>query len=176
MYSKGPLLLFLATGVTALVSLAAVVGLSRHVGDAGAMLARPTPPWLMAVAPSSAVRTSGHRVQAMRDADGLFYVTVGVNGHPLRFVVDTGASMMVLSGADAATAGVTPQAESTAVTTADGSASMNMAVVARVNLAGLSLRDVPASVAPSGKVSLIGENILAQLQSVSIHGDRIELN
>jgi aspartyl protease family protein len=41
-----------------------------------------------------------------RAPDGHYYLTLGINGADLRFVVDTGASEMVLTQADAARAGI----------------------------------------------------------------------
>lgn len=169
------LLPFFAVGVTACVALAVLVGLSWHANDPGAMLARPAPPWAMPDAASPPLGAGGQTVQALRDADGLFYVTAEVNGHPVRFVVDTGASMMVLSGPDAASAGVVPNAQRTTITTADGSATMGQAVVARMDLVGRQLHDIPTTIASNGRVSLIGENILGRLQSISITGNRMEL-
>ena len=41
-----------------------------------------------------------------RDADGHFYANVGVEGSHYRFLVDTGASMVALTGADAEAMGL----------------------------------------------------------------------
>ncbi len=170
-----PLLMFMAIGLTASTALGATIGLARLTGESSAMLARPVQPWSKPdrVAPPA---IGSHGAVALRGTDGLFYVTAAVNGHPVRFVVDTGASMMVLSGADAASAGVVPQFETTPIITANGSTTMSKALVARMDVVGKSLHDVPATVANSGNQSLIGENVLAQLTSVSIRGDRMELD
>lgn len=45
-----------------------------------------------------------------RGRDGHYYLTIGINDAPVRFVVDTGASEMVLTQADAARAGLDPDA------------------------------------------------------------------
>lgn len=45
-----------------------------------------------------------------RGRDGHYYLTIGINDAPIRFVVDTGASEMVLTQADAARAGLDPDA------------------------------------------------------------------
>jgi len=49
---------------------------------------------------------SGDRIELPRAPDGHYYLTAEVNGVPLRFVVDTGASQIVLSQSDAARAGI----------------------------------------------------------------------
>ena len=43
-----------------------------------------------------------------RARDGHYYLTVGINDTPVRFVVDTGASEMVLTQSDALRAGLDP--------------------------------------------------------------------
>lgn len=107
-----------------------------------------------------------------RHSDGLFYLTAPVNGQPVRFIVDTGASMVVLGGADAARTGVLSGAPVAAIT-AGGSSAMNRATIARLDLAGRRLHDVQAVIASEGQVSLIGQNALSQLDSVSFKGNEL---
>jgi len=49
---------------------------------------------------------AGGRIELPRAPDGHYYLTAEVNGVPLRFVVDTGASRIVLSQQDAQRAGI----------------------------------------------------------------------
>ena len=49
-----------------------------------------------------------NRIEVPRSPDGHYYLTLGINGVPIRFVVDTGATDMVLSQQDAARAGLGP--------------------------------------------------------------------
>lgn len=58
------------------------------------------------VRPSQAVFADQGRVELPRAPDGHYYVTLAINGAPTRFVVDTGATGMVLTEADAANAGL----------------------------------------------------------------------
>ncbi|QUJ77562.1 TIGR02281 family clan AA aspartic protease [Sulfitobacter albidus] len=48
------------------------------------------------------------QIAVPRQPDGHYYLTLELNGAPVRFVVDTGATDMVLSEADAARAGLDP--------------------------------------------------------------------
>lgn len=48
------------------------------------------------------------QIAVPRQADGHYYLTLNVNNQPIRFVVDTGATQMVLSKADAMRAGLDP--------------------------------------------------------------------
>ena len=58
------------------------------------------------VMPRQSVAQDGTQIIVPRAADGHYYVTLDLNGVPIRFVVDTGASEMVLTQADALRAGV----------------------------------------------------------------------
>ena len=61
------------------------------------------------VLPRQAVMQDGAQVVVPMQQDGHFYLTLEVNGTPVRFVVDTGATEMVLSAGDAARVGLSPQ-------------------------------------------------------------------
>ncbi len=56
--------------------------------------------------PMQSVSRDGGRIELPRAPDGHYYLDAEVNGAPVRFVVDTGASDIVLSRADAAAAGL----------------------------------------------------------------------
>jgi aspartyl protease family protein len=58
------------------------------------------------VAPRQSVMMEGARIEVPQAPDGHYYLTLGVNGAPVRFVVDTGASELVLSHTDAMRAGI----------------------------------------------------------------------
>jgi aspartyl protease family protein len=45
-------------------------------------------------------------IEVPRERDGHYHMTLGVNGAPIRFIVDTGATDLVLSREDAARAGL----------------------------------------------------------------------
>ena len=60
------------------------------------------------VVPQQAVFAEDGRVALPRAPDGHYYVSLDLNGVPTRFVVDTGATGMVLSRNDAERAGLTP--------------------------------------------------------------------
>lgn len=61
--------------------------------------------WTQITQPRQMMLDTG-AIQVPRDADGHFYLTLQVNGAPTRFVVDTGASAIVLTQADALSAGI----------------------------------------------------------------------
>ncbi len=113
-----------------------------------------------------------------RAADGLFYVNARVNGAKIRFLVDTGASVVVLTKADATRAGVTTTAEdfSAPAQTAGGNASMARITLAHVEVGAVSNKAIAAAVASDGlNISLLGQSWLSRLQSMSVEGDRMIL-
>lgn len=119
---------------------------------------------------------AGQTVQ--RAADGLFYIEARVNGAPIRFLIDTGATIIVLTKSDAARAGVLPHAAAfnALASTAGGDTTMARVQLNRVAVAGSLDFDVPAAVAGDGLgVSLLGASWLTQIASLTIAGDRMVL-
>lgn len=130
-------------------------------------------PVTLDVAPAAAHPNRYHRAK-----DGLFYVTALVNGAKIRFLVDTGANMVVLTEADALRAGLPPVNPESRVMieTAAGLSRVDRVTLNRVSVAGRDLRDVDAAVSQHGlKVSLLGQNLLSRLGSVTISGNSILL-
>ena len=148
---------------------------------AGGSLAQPGPagpspatPQLAAAFTTTATADRGSDL--LRAPDGLFYVTGTVNGVPVRFLVDTGASTVVLTSADAMRAGVVPGSTDYEATadTANGRARMAWVGIDSLQVAGTNMRTVSAAVVPDGlTVSLLGQNWLSRLASMTITGDRM---
>jgi aspartyl protease family protein len=113
-----------------------------------------------------------------QSADGLFYLTAHVNGAPVRFVVDTGASYVVLRREDAIRAGLDPDAANGLDTmkTVSGPAVMRWDRVKRLSVAGDQFNDVRVAVVRDGlHVSLLGQNALAKMGSITLDGDRLTI-
>jgi aspartyl protease family protein len=126
--------------------------------------------------PLANVDSGSHNVG--RGSDGLFYVQVQVNDRPIRFLVDTGASVVVLTAADARAAGIELRNDhfNGAVDTVGGKAPMAWANLAKVELAGHEVRDIRAAVVRDGLgVSLLGQNMLAKLDSVTMTANQLSL-
>lgn len=114
-----------------------------------------------------------------RSPDGLFYVTAIVNGAAIRFLVDTGASMIVLKPDDARRAGVWAEEDAFRHTadTAGGKTTMARVVLDDVVVGGTRRRALNAAVVRSGlPVSLLGQNWVAQLTSLTISGNRMHFD
>jgi aspartyl protease family protein len=113
-----------------------------------------------------------------RADDGLFYVDARINGAMVKLIVDTGASMTVLSPDDARRAGVDPSAAAFSDTaqTAAGSSPMARVTLASMQVGETSASSVSAVVASQQLAfSLLGQNWLSRLGSVTIEGDRMTL-
>ena len=117
-------------------------------------------------------------VAVARDAGGHYRVAAMVNGEPVEFLVDTGASHVVLAPADAARLGLgTGRLRFDArAQTANGTVALAPVTLREIRLGQLSRRDVPAMVngAPM-PVSLLGMSFLASLPGWEAKGDRLLL-
>ncbi|WP_170381394.1 retropepsin-like aspartic protease family protein [Ruegeria atlantica] len=60
------------------------------------------------VGPSPQMTVTGETIEVPRSYDGHYYLPVLVNGEPITFLVDTGASQIVLSEQDARRIGIDP--------------------------------------------------------------------
>lgn len=110
-----------------------------------------------------------------RSFDGHFYVTAQVNGVPIRFMIDTGASMVALSAADAERANVPLDGQIGIARGAGGDVEMTQARIDSISVGGLTARAVRGAVVDQLDQSLLGQSFLSQLQSVTISGDTMTL-
>lgn len=112
-----------------------------------------------------------------RAPDGLFYIKARVNGVAVRFLVDTGASMTVLTANDAARVGATGTGAEGTLSTVGGPTPMRWATLRRVTLHRLAVGDVSAAILSTpGGVSLLGQDVLRQARSVSIEADELQIS
>lgn len=124
----------------------------------------------------SLIKHSGHRVS--RSADGMFYLTASVNGRPIRFLVDTGASVVVLSMRDALAAQVVGEDVhyNGTMRTVNGEARAATVSINQMDIAGQQMDGVEAAIVDRGiDVSLLGQTALARLESLSIEGNQLTL-
>lgn len=113
-----------------------------------------------------------------RAEDGLFYVEAQINGVSVRLIVDTGASMTVLSPDDARRVGLEPEAATATevAQTANGTSRMARIRLDSVQVGQTSAANVSAVVASQPmESSLLGQNWLSRMDSVTIQGDRMTL-
>jgi aspartyl protease family protein len=111
-----------------------------------------------------------------RARDGFFYVDANVDGTPVRFLVDTGASVTVLSARDAQRIGTLRHRDSKRVRTVGGDVSMASATLPATMIAGHKLVGIDAVVSPQTGTSLIGQRVLSQFASVTMRGDTMRFD
>lgn len=116
---------------------------------------------------------SGHRLE--RSADGHFYASATVNGAPMRFLVDTGSTVVALTPSDAEAAGIAPGEARTTARGANGEIEVAPVVIDRIAIGRVEARDVRAVVAEGLPMSLLGQSFLAETESVEIRGDAMVL-
>lgn len=118
------------------------------------------------------------RIEVPRSPDGHYYVTAEVNGVPVDFVIDTGATDMVLSQSDAARAGLDPRNLpylGTALT-ANGAVRTATVRLDLINLSGIEDRNVRAVVNEGAMAgSLLGMGYLGLYARIEIEGGKLIL-
>ncbi|MGH7124391.1 MAG: retropepsin-like aspartic protease family protein [Stellaceae bacterium] len=113
-----------------------------------------------------------------RARDGHFYVDADVNGVRIRFLVDTGATYVALSPADARSAGLQIfDSDYTArSSTANGVTRVAPVILRQVELDQLQLFDVRAVVLEKPMpVSLLGMSFLSRLEGYETRNDELVL-
>jgi aspartyl protease family protein len=119
------------------------------------------------------------RIELNREADGHFYTDVEVNAGSIRFLVDTGATAVALTGDDARELGLHWSADELGPVArgAGGTVMGKRIVIDRMQLGNVQATNVRAAIIPEGlDVSLLGQTFLSQIDSVNISGDRMVLN
>jgi len=119
---------------------------------------------------------NGHASQELvRDRNGHFYAEAQVNGARIRFMIDTGASVVALTRDDAQRAGITFGSERARAIGAGGEVEVIPVTIDRIAIGPLEAREVRGAVADNLPVSLLGQSFLSRVGSVEIRGDRMVL-
>ncbi len=118
-------------------------------------------------------------VTLAKAANGHFEVNGRVNGARVHFLVDTGASSVVLSQQDAERAGIDTASlnYSVPIMTANGTASAAVITIATLQIGDIERQDVRAMVTKEGLMtgSLLGMNFLQTLGGFTVRGDQLIL-
>jgi len=123
--------------------------------------------------------TSGRSLMLESDRQGHFQVEAKVEGRFVDFVVDTGASLVVLRESSAALAGIRPQPRDYTATavTANGRIKAAPAKIDRIEVGGITVYDVPAMILPDEVLSknLLGVSFLSRLRRYEYANGRLLL-
>jgi aspartyl protease family protein len=124
-------------------------------------------------------KSSDGSVAYMRADDGHFHINAEVEGVRVKFMVDTGASSIVLNQADARRIGVDVENLSydRVYRTANGTTRGASVMLKNMIIGGQVLNNIPASV-NKGELdsSLLGMTFLDRLRSYKIEGDSLILD
>ncbi|WP_341861134.1 TIGR02281 family clan AA aspartic protease [Gymnodinialimonas sp. 57CJ19] len=112
------------------------------------------------IAPRQSVMQTG-AITVPRASDGHFYLVLEVNGVPTRFVVDTGATSIVLSEADAARAGVPID---------------DLIFSGRANTANGRVNTAPTRIASLSLSGIVDENVRAVVNGGEMSGSLLGMS
>ena len=128
--------------------------------------------------PVRAQQDFGSEMRVKAGPDGHYYVDVAVNSTPVRFLVDTGATAILLSSSDASRIGLHPApSDYTSIgRTANGVIKLAPVNVREMRLGGFTAHDVETLVsqAPSD-MSLLGMTFLNRLNGWEVRGRELFL-
>jgi len=143
-------------------------------------LARMDPRFEMAVPefgyPEQVVEGGETRVQLARD--GHFWLRGELNGEPVSFLVDTGATLTAVSAETAAAAGLEERSGGLPVRmqTANGAVAAQLTSIEELRFGNVTARGLDAIIAPGlGPTNVIGMNLLSRLASWRVEGDTMIL-
>ncbi len=129
------------------------------------------------VAPTPPSLGSGEASIA-KSPDGHFWADAEVDGHPVHFLVDTGATAVALTADDARALGIDPDSltYSYTVTTANGPARAAAVKLGMVSVGRAEVADVDAFVIDKGlQTSLLGMTYLGRLTTFEATQDALVL-
>ncbi|MBM3606017.1 MAG: TIGR02281 family clan AA aspartic protease [Alphaproteobacteria bacterium] len=134
--------------------------------------------WMNATAPRQQVLEGGSRIEIPLGRGGHFHLEAVLNGTPIDFIVDTGATSIALSRDDAARIGLDPEnlRFTGLAVTANGRVGTAPVTIAEFVIGDTIDRDVRAVVIDSElQDSLLGMSYLRRFARVSFEGDLLVL-
>ena len=159
------------------LALAALVALA--VPDAPAIPDAAADPAATIVAPPSAPAASATygSVSFDRGPGGHFWTEARIEGRPVRFLVDTGATGVVLTEADASRAGIYVNRNDYEIvgTQVAGTVRGKRVLLREVRVGHKRVTDVEAVVIEGATISLLGQSFLTRAGTVEMQGDRMTL-
>lgn len=161
------------------VALGATIGLLLPSGHHAAPAAQASPSVKPVARPPAADAEPMMAVETKlaRMPNGHFYADAAVNGQPVRVVVDTGASMVALTVADAQRIGIpfSPNEFTVIGTGASGPVRGEDVLLDSVSVDGKEVRTVHGAVVEGLDVSLLGQTYLSRITAVQMSGETMTL-
>ena len=124
------------------------------------------------------VSTGQGEIRIRQSDDGHFYINGEVNGHAVRFLVDSGATVTTLSRDTARGAGVEPEGGfGVMVDTANGAALMDRGTAGRLKVGPIERADIAVHISrlEEDDLNVIGMNFLSTLSAWGVEGRTLRL-
>jgi aspartyl protease family protein len=118
-------------------------------------------------------------VRITRGEDGHFHVNADVNGHEVRFLIDSGATTTAMTASAATSAGVETAVNDfpVMIDTANGSTEAKRARIKSFSVGPINRADFPVLVSDSfGDTNMLGMNFLDTLKGWRVEGETMILN
>ena len=113
----------------------------------------------------------GETLRVPMALDGHFWVDAEVNGVPVRFLIDSGATMTTVGAATATAAGLDPLGgRGQLVRTGNGLIRVGRARADTIALGGVERRDMTVFVTANDDINVLGMNWLSSLQRWGVEG------
>jgi len=118
-----------------------------------------------------------HETTLEREGNGHFYTHAKVNGELMRFIVDTGASVVALTVEDAERLGISvdPATFEVVGEGASGPIRGKNLILDSVDIDGKRVTNVRAVILEGSRLSLLGQSYLSRMGEVQMKGDYMVL-
>jgi aspartyl protease family protein len=119
---------------------------------------------------------SGEAIELRRQDDGHYWLTVDINNKPVRFMVDSGATMTAINATTAREAGVEADGYPIILGTANGRIAAKRGVVRSLSVGPHSIENHQVVVSERfGEVNVLGMNFLNSMQSWRVEANMMVL-
>jgi aspartyl protease family protein len=119
---------------------------------------------------------SGEAIELRRQDDGHYWLTVDINNKPVRFMVDSGATMTAINATTARQAGVEADGYPIILGTANGRIAAKRGVVRSLSVGPHSIENHQVVVSERfGEVNVLGMNFLNSMQSWRVEANMMVL-
>ncbi len=119
---------------------------------------------------------SSEAIELRRQDDGHYWLTVNINGKPVRFMVDSGATMTAINATTAREAGVEADGYPIILGTANGRIAAKRANVRSLTVGPHSIENHQVVVSERfGEVNVLGMNFLNSMQSWRVEANMMVL-
>lgn len=123
----------------------------------------------------SAQQTQGGELRIAMAEDGHFWVNGELNGQPVRFLVDSGATVTTISRETAERVGIAPSGRAVRVDTANGNVLVDRGRAGTLKLGPIERSDVGVAIARGETINVIGMNLLSTLSRWSVENRTLVL-